>query len=56
MNSSIDNTITDRKPSFVGTAWYLSPEVLEGQPTGPWSDIWAIGCILYKMVFGKTPF
>ncbi|KAK7071615.1 3-phosphoinositide dependent protein kinase-1, partial [Halocaridina rubra] len=45
-----------RKNSFVGTAQYVSPELLENKPVGPASDLWAVGCILYQMVSGLPPF
>ncbi len=47
---------TTRKHSFVGTAEYLSPEVLLDEECGPECDIWAIGCILYLFISGSTPF
>jgi 3-phosphoinositide dependent protein kinase-1 len=46
----------DKGTTFVGTAEYVSPEVLLDQESGPASDIWALGCILYKFFVGKTPF
>lgn len=45
-----------RKNSFVGTAQYVSPELLESKKVGPASDLWALGCILYQMVSGLPPF
>ena len=42
----------------VGTAEYMSPEVLENNYDiiGPMVDIWAFGVTLYKFFYGKTPF
>ena len=40
---------------FVGTAKYLSPELLTGM-VSPSSDLWAIGIITYQLLTCKTPF
>lgn len=45
-----------RKNSFVGTAQYVSPEILKGQPSTAAVDLWALGCIIYQMVSGLPPF
>lgn len=45
-----------RKNSFVGTAQYVSPEILKGQPSSAAVDLWAFGCIIYQMVTGLPPF
>ena len=42
--------------TFVGTAAYVSPEVLMDQESGPSSDLWALGCILYQFYAGRSPF
>jgi NIMA (never in mitosis gene a)-related kinase len=42
--------------TFVGTPYYLSPEICEEKPYNEKSDIWALGCILYEMATYKHPF
>lgn len=46
----------ERKGSFVGTAQYVSPELLTEKTASRSSDLWALGCIVYQMVAGLPPF
>ncbi|XP_076241291.1 phosphoinositide-dependent kinase 1 isoform X5 [Calliopsis andreniformis] len=46
----------DRRVSFVGTAQYVSPELLTDKTASRASDLWALGCIVYQMVAGLPPF
>lgn len=42
---------------FVGTIDYAAPEVLNGQPyEGKSQDVWAMGVLLYTLVFKENPF
>jgi serine/threonine protein kinase len=34
----------------------MPPEVCKGEPYGEKIDIWAIGCVLYELVFLRKPF
>ena len=42
----LDNTSAK---TFVGTPYYLSPEVCENRPYDFKSDLWSLGCILYEL-------
>ncbi|CAH2352390.1 serine/threonine-protein kinase Pkh2p [[Candida] railenensis] len=55
-NDSEDYPVDVRAKSFVGTAEYVSPELLESKYCGKPGDIWAFACIIYQMIAGKPPF
>lgn len=42
--------------ALVGTAPYMSPEQVRGQPVDARSDIWSFGCILYEALTGHRAF
>eukprot|EP00069_Balaena_mysticetus_P016514 bmy_09785T0 len=42
--------------TYVGTPYYVPPEIWENMPYNNKSDIWSLGCILYELCTLKHPF
>lgn len=57
-DSDEETTATRRKRrvSFVGTAQYVSPEVLNGDAAHPAIDLFSYGSIVYQMLCGRFAF
>ena len=47
---------TNFAKTFIGTPYYLSPEICMEKPYNDKSDVWAIGCILYELCCYNYPF
>ncbi|XP_074389738.1 uncharacterized protein LOC141727275 [Zonotrichia albicollis] len=45
-----------RRSSVAGTAGWLAPEVVTGQPHGPKVDIWSLGIVGIEMVEREVPY
>lgn len=55
--SDEESPVIQRRNSFVGTAQYISPELLtDTSECTRSSDLWAFGAIIYQMVAGLPPF
>ena len=42
--------------AFMGSPRYSAPEQVEGRPIDARADIYSLGCVLYRLLAGKTPF
>jgi len=44
--------------AVMGTAHYMAPEQVEGRwrDQGPWTDLYALGCLVYRLASGRRPF
>eukprot|EP01065_Artemidia_motanka_P018368 TRINITY_DN21682_c0_g1_i1.p1 TRINITY_DN21682_c0_g1~~TRINITY_DN21682_c0_g1_i1.p1 ORF type:complete len:531 (+),score=204.59 TRINITY_DN21682_c0_g1_i1:195-1787(+) len=51
----LQNTF-DQAHTFVGTPYYLSPELVQEKPYDARSDTWALGVVLYEMMALRHPF
>ncbi len=54
--SEPDTQQSENKLSFVGTAEYCSPELLNDKTATFASDVWAIGCMLCQLASATLPF
>ncbi|KAK8215969.1 calcium/calmodulin-dependent protein kinase type 2 beta chain [Phyllosticta capitalensis] len=46
----------DFASTYVGTPYYMSPEICMSEKYTLYSDIWALGCIIYELCAQRPPF
>ena len=42
--------------SYIGTPFYISPEICMNKKYDKKTDIWSLGCILYELITMRRPF
>ena len=42
--------------TYVGTPYYMSPEVINNRSYNQKADVWSLGCILYELITLNVPF
>jgi tRNA A-37 threonylcarbamoyl transferase component Bud32/outer membrane biosynthesis protein TonB len=50
------NTGLTRTGAVFGTAGYMAPEQACGDPVDGRTDVYAVGCMMFEMLTGRTPF
>ncbi|RMZ90450.1 hypothetical protein DV736_g2329, partial [Chaetothyriales sp. CBS 134916] len=46
----------DFASTYVGTPFYMSPEICAAEKYTLFSDVWSVGCIMYELVTHEPPF
>ena len=55
VSKTLNNTLEKAK-TFVGTAYYLPPEIINGKKYSYMADMWSLGVTFYQLMTFKTPF
>eukprot|EP00698_Gefionella_okellyi_P013099 TRINITY_DN3566_c0_g1_i1.p1 TRINITY_DN3566_c0_g1~~TRINITY_DN3566_c0_g1_i1.p1 ORF type:complete len:493 (-),score=151.02 TRINITY_DN3566_c0_g1_i1:20-1498(-) len=50
------NDTMQQANTYVGTPYYMAPEICESKPYDQAADIWSLGCILYELMTLRHPF
>lgn len=50
-----ESIVRDHRGTFVGTPLYVSPEMLNESSSGPFTDLWSLGVIIYEFMTGASP-
>ena len=53
---ALDVTELTSADQVIGTPSFMAPEQVLGQPVDPRTDLFSLGCVMYAMVTGRSPF
>ncbi len=51
-----EEVVLTQAGQIFGTPAYMAPEQIEGQPVGPYTDVYALGIVAYRMLAERLPF
>lgn len=49
-------TNNDKATTFIGTPYYIAPEIINNEEYDIMVDYWSLGCTLYEMITNSKPF
>jgi serine/threonine protein kinase len=55
LSSNLESN-AERKGTLVGTVNYMAPEMIKDNAASMATDIWCLGCIIFKILTGQVPF
>ncbi|KAI8901935.1 kinase-like domain-containing protein [Globomyces pollinis-pini] len=56
LSRTIENPEVEFAKTYVGTPYYMSPELVDESHYNAKSDIWALGCLIYELSTLQPPF
>jgi serine/threonine protein kinase len=56
LSKVIDNPEVQFASTYVGTPYYMSPEICKDSRYNSKSDVWALGCLIYELCALEPPF
>ena len=56
ISARVDSRTPEVVREYVGTPWYMAPEVILGSSYSYAADIWSLGCLAFELFTGRRPY